>query len=35
VFFPVPTAIAATVVHLANNLFELGLVGKQADRQQG
>ena len=31
-FFPVPTAIAATaVVHLANNLFKLGLVGKQAD----
>ena len=32
VFFPVPTAIAATaVVHLANNLFKMGLVGKQAD----
>lgn len=32
VFFPIPTAIAATaVVHLANNLFKLGLVGKQAD----
>jgi uncharacterized membrane protein YfcA len=32
VFFPVPTAIAATaVVHLANNLFKLALVGKQAD----
>ncbi len=32
VFFPVPTAIAATaVVHLANNLFKLGLVGKHAD----
>ncbi len=31
-FFPVPTAIAATaVVHLANNLFKLGLVGRQAD----
>lgn len=31
-FFPVPTAIAATaVVHLANNLFKLALVGKQAD----
>ncbi|MCP3987283.1 MAG: TSUP family transporter [bacterium] len=32
VFFPVPVAIAATaVVHLANNLFKLGLVGRQAD----
>jgi uncharacterized membrane protein YfcA len=32
VFFPVPTAIAATaVVHLSNNLFKLALVGKQAD----
>ena len=32
VFFPIPTAIAATaVVHLANNLFKLGLVGKHAD----
>lgn len=32
VFFPVTTAIAATaVVHLANNLFKLGLVGKQAN----
>jgi uncharacterized membrane protein YfcA len=31
-FFPVPTAIAATaVVHLANNLFKFGLVGKEAD----
>ncbi len=31
-FFPVPTAIAATaVVHLANNLFKLGLVGRRAD----
>lgn len=31
-FFPVPTAIAATaVVHLANNLFKLGLVGRAAD----
>jgi uncharacterized membrane protein YfcA len=30
-FFPVPTAIAATaVVHLANNLFKLALVGRQA-----
>jgi len=32
VFFPVATAIAATaVVHLANNLFKLALVGRQAD----
>lgn len=32
VFFPIPTAIAATaVVHLANNMFKLGLAGKQAD----
>ena len=31
-FFPIPTAIAATaVVHLANNLFKLGLVGRHAD----
>lgn len=31
-FFPVPTAIAATaVVHLANNIFKLGLIGRQAD----
>jgi uncharacterized membrane protein YfcA len=31
VFFPVQVAIAATaVVHLANNLFKLGLVGKWA-----
>ena len=31
-FFPVPTAIAATaVVHLANNLFKLALVGRHAD----
>ena len=31
-FFPVPTAIAATaVVHLANNVFKLGLVGRNAD----
>jgi uncharacterized membrane protein YfcA len=30
-FFPVPTAIAATaVVHLANNLFKLALVGRNA-----
>ncbi|NWF80765.1 MAG: sulfite exporter TauE/SafE family protein [Chloroflexi bacterium] len=32
-FFPVPVAVAATaVVHLANNLFKLGLVGRHADR---
>ena len=32
-FFPVPTAIAATaVVHLANNVFKLTLVGRHADR---
>ncbi|MDP1750629.1 MAG: TSUP family transporter [Reyranella sp.] len=31
-FFPVPVAIAATaVVHLANNLFKIALVGRQAD----
>jgi uncharacterized protein len=31
--FPVEVAIAATaVVHLANNLFKLGLVGRRADR---
>jgi uncharacterized protein len=31
-FFPVPVAIAATaVVHLANNLFKVILVGKKAD----
>lgn len=31
-FFPVPLAIAATaVVHLANNLFKLALVGRRAD----
>lgn len=30
-FFPLDTAIAATaVVHLANNVFKLGLVGRQA-----
>lgn len=34
VFFPIPTAIAATaVVHLANNLFKLVLVGKYANWQ--
>lgn len=31
-FFPLPLAVAATaVVHLANNLFKAGLVGRQAD----
>ena len=31
-FFPVPTAIAATaVVHLANNLFKVGLIGREAN----
>lgn len=31
-FFPVPVAIAATaVVHLANNLFKLGLMARDAD----
>jgi hypothetical protein len=31
-FFPVPVAIAATaVVHLANNIFKVFLVGRQAD----
>jgi len=31
-FFPVPTAIAATaVVHLANNIFKVILVGRKAD----
>jgi uncharacterized membrane protein YfcA len=31
-FFPVPIAVAATaVVHLANNLFKLVLVGRRAD----
>jgi uncharacterized membrane protein YfcA len=31
-FFPVPVAIAATaVVHMANNLFKLALVGRKAD----
>jgi uncharacterized protein len=33
-FFPVPVAIAATaVVHLANNLFKVFLVGRHADRK--
>src|SRR5436309_2586415 len=32
IFFPPPVAVAATaVVHLANNLFKLGLVGRHAD----
>lgn len=32
-FLPLPVAIAATaVVHLANNLFKLALVGRHADR---
>ena len=32
VFFPAPVAVAATaVVHLANNLFKLALVGRHAD----
>lgn len=33
-FFPVPLAVAATaVVHFANNLFKLGLMGRAADWQ--
>jgi uncharacterized membrane protein YfcA len=33
-FFPLPVAIAATaVVHLANNLFKVLLVGRYADRE--
>jgi uncharacterized membrane protein YfcA len=33
IFFPVEVAVAATaVVHLANNVFKLALVGKYADR---
>jgi len=33
VFFPVEVAVAATaLVHLANNLFKLALVGRHADR---
>ncbi|MBE2199139.1 MAG: TSUP family transporter [Anaerolinea sp.] len=32
VFFPIPVAVAATaVVHLANNLFKVALIGHQAD----
>ena len=31
-FFPVPIAIAATaLIHLANNLFKVYLVGRDAD----
>ncbi len=31
-FFPIPTAVAMTaVVHLSNNLFKIGLVGRNAD----
>ena len=31
-FFPIQTAIAATaIVHLASNLFKVGLVGRDAD----
>jgi len=34
IFFPVEVAIASTaIVHLANNLFKVGLVGKKADIQ--
>lgn len=33
-FFPVETAIAATgIVHLSNNLFKIGLVGKSVSKQ--
>lgn len=33
-FFPVEVAVAATaLVHLANNLFKLTLVGRSADRR--
>lgn len=32
IFFPIETAVAATAaVHLANNLFKLGLIGRHAD----
>jgi len=32
-FFPVPVAVAAAaVVHLANNIFKIGLVGRYADK---
>lgn len=31
-FFPIEVAVAATaIVHLANNIFKVGLVGKKAD----
>jgi hypothetical protein len=31
-FFPIEEAVAATaIVHLANNIFKVGLVGKKAD----
>ncbi len=31
-FFPIPLAVAATaIVHLTNNVFKLGLIGKHAD----
>ena len=34
ILFPVPVAVAATaIVHLANNLFKVGLVGRHANRQ--
>jgi hypothetical protein len=33
-FFPLPVAVAATaVVHLANNLFKLALIGGHANRE--
>lgn len=33
-FFPLPVAIAATaIVHLLNNIFKLGLVGRHADKK--
>ncbi|HMO51884.1 MAG TPA: sulfite exporter TauE/SafE family protein [Kiritimatiellia bacterium] len=33
-FFPIPVAVAATaLVHLANNIFKVFLVGRQADRR--
>jgi uncharacterized membrane protein YfcA len=32
-FFPAPVAVAATsVVHLATNIFKVGLVGRAADK---
>ncbi|MCB9757963.1 MAG: TSUP family transporter [Candidatus Omnitrophica bacterium] len=34
VFFPVPVAVGATaIVHLANNLFKIFLVGKSANKK--